>query len=215
VAPASAAKKLYGSCQLKRTFLSSIFLFFFSFLHFLKKKASPKKHMSDHYSENSENTRNLSIGDLYPVLKEKDALIHRIYMAGLGVGVYKDESPILATSGLFQCLGLTGYDASVKAGFLAHIAPSQTPQMVMNRLLTELGAKGVSRAKFDVTLLTPAFANPENVDAIIQKLTGNPLVNRLVIVDFFPNLKTQGAPVEGIALDLRNGQLLTYKPIKS
>jgi hypothetical protein len=41
-APASAAKKLYGSCQLKRTFLSSIFYFSFLSTFLWKRKVSQR-----------------------------------------------------------------------------------------------------------------------------------------------------------------------------
>ncbi len=151
----------------------------------------------------------------YPVMDVTDE-VAEVVQANFGVTDAKDEKPIIATSSLFTCIGLLGYDREHNLGFLMHISPSNDVRGGLERLYQELARTHPDYEKeFDAHIVASSFHDFQNYRDLEEALRGSPsgLGTRLKAsypIEFVPDMKREGKPGEGVALDTRNGTVFAY-----
>ena len=155
------------------------------------------------------------ISEQYPVI-DVSGEVAEVVQANFGVTDSRDEKPIIATSALFTCIGLLGYDREHNLGFLMHIQPSNDVRGGLERLYQELAQTHPDYEKeFDTHIVASTFHDFQNYRDLEEALRGNPtgLGTRLKAsypIEFMPDMKREGKPGEGVALDTRSGTLFAY-----
>jgi hypothetical protein len=151
----------------------------------------------------------------YPVMDVTDE-VAEVVQAKFGVTDSSDEKPIIATSALFTCIGLLGYDKEHNLGFLMHIQPSNDVKGGLERLYQELARTHPDYEKeFDAHIVASTFHDFQNYRDLEKALRGNPsrLGTRLKEshpIEFVTDMKREGKPGEGVALDTRSGTIFAY-----
>ena len=155
------------------------------------------------------------ISEQYPVMDVTDE-VAEVVQANFGVTDSRDEKPIIATSALFTCIGLLGYDREHNLGFLMHIQPSNAVREGLERLYQELAQTHPDYEKeFDTHIVASTVHDFQNYRDLEKSLRGNPtgLGTRLKTsypIEFMPDMKREGKPGEGVALDTRSGTIFAY-----
>ncbi len=155
------------------------------------------------------------ISEQYPVMGVGDE-VAEVVQANFGITDAQDEKPIIATSALFTCIGLLGYDREHNIGFLMHIQPSNDVKGGLERLYQELARTYPDYEKeFDVHIVASTFRDFQTYRDLEEALRENPsrLGTRLKSaypIEFVPDMKREGKPGEGVALDTRDGSIFAY-----
>ena len=155
------------------------------------------------------------MSEQYPVMDVTDE-VAEVVQANFGVTDSNDKKPIIATSALFTCIGLLGYDSKHNLGFLMHIQPSNDVRGGLERLYQELVRTHPDYEKeFDAHIVASTFHDFQNYRDLEEALRGNPtgLGTRLKAsypIEFMPDMKREGKPGEGVALDTRSGTIFAY-----
>ena len=155
------------------------------------------------------------MSEQYPVMDVTDE-VAEVVQANFGVTDSTDGKPIIATSALFTCIGLLGYDKEHNLGFLMHIQPSNDVRGGLERLYQELARTHPDYEKeFDAHIVASTFHDFQNYRDLEEALRGNPsgLGTRLKAsypIEFVPDMKREGKPGEGVALDTRSGTIFAY-----
>jgi len=155
------------------------------------------------------------MSEQYPVMDVTDE-VAEVVQANFGVTDSREKKPIIATSALFTCIGLLGYDKEHNLGFLMHIQPSNDVRGGLERLYQELAQTHPDYEKeFDTHIVASTFHDFQNYQDLEEALRGNPtgLGTRLKAsypIEFMPDMKREGKPREGVALDTRSGIIFAY-----
>jgi hypothetical protein len=155
------------------------------------------------------------MSEQYPIMHVTDE-VAEVVQANFGVTDAKDEKPIIATSALFTCIGLLGYDKEHNLGFLMHIQSSNDVKGGLERLYQELARTHPDYEKeFDTHIVASTFHDFQNYRDLEEAVRGNPsgLGTRLKVsypIEFMPDMKREGKPGEGVALDTRSGTIFAY-----
>ena len=155
------------------------------------------------------------MSEQYPVMDVTDE-VAEVVQANFGVTDSNDKKPIIATSALFTCIGLLGYDSKHNLGFLMHIQPSNDVRGGLERLYQELVRTHPDYEKeFDAHIVASTFHDFQNYRDLEEALRGNPSglgtrLNASYPIEFVPDMKRKGKPGEGIALDTRSGTIFAY-----
>ena len=155
------------------------------------------------------------ISEQYPVMDVTDE-VAEVIQANFGVTDSNDAKPIIATSALFTCIGLLGYDRGHNLGFLMHFQSSNDVRSGLERLYQELSQTYPNIEKeFDANIVTSTLGDFQIYRDLKEALRGNPSglrtrLNASYPIEFKLDNNRVGKPCEGIALDTRNGTILAY-----
>ena len=155
------------------------------------------------------------ISKQYPIMDVTDE-VAEVIQSNFGVTDSTDGKPIIATSALFTCIGLLGYDKEHNLGFLMHIQPSNDVRDGLERLYQELARTHPDYKKeFDAHIVASTFRDFQNYKDLEEVLRENPsgLGTRLKAsypIEFTPDMGREGKPGEGVALDTRSGTIFAY-----
>ncbi|RMD66256.1 hypothetical protein D6817_04480 [Candidatus Pacearchaeota archaeon] len=150
------------------------------------------------------------ISKQYPVMDVTDE-VAEVVQGNFGITDSNDEKPIIATSALFTCIGLLGYDREHNLGFLMHIQSSNDVEGGLESLYQELARTHPDYEKeFDTHIVASTFRDFQNYRDLEEALRRNPsgLGTKLKAsspIEFTPDMKG-----EGIALDTRSGKIFAY-----
>lgn len=155
------------------------------------------------------------ISKQYPVIDISEE-VAEVVQAQFGVTNARDGKPIIATSSLFTCIGLLGYDKEHDLGFLMHIQPSSDVRGGLERLYQELARTHPdSEKEFDTHIVASSYHDFQNYRDLEEALRGNPSgfgtrLKSAYPIKFALDMKREGKPGGGIALDTRSGAIFAY-----
>lgn len=156
------------------------------------------------------------IQEQYPVLGPNEE-VAEVEQKNFGVTDSKDKKPIIATYGLYTCIGLVGYDRIHNLGFLMHIDPLNSVQGGLEGLYQELARTHPDYDKeFEAHMVASTFHHFQTFRNLEEVLRGSPsgLGTKLKFafpIEFVPDTKRErGKPGEGVALDTRTGTIFAY-----
>lgn len=136
--------------------------------------------------------------------------VKEIIQTEFGITHAKDKKPVLATRGLADCLGITGYNQKHKIGFLIHNDFGTSP--ISSSLVYHLGRLTEDKQKYEVHLIGGLN---KGIKKQVKKI-----IDSLTTYNFNENVKFEivekdlygGGQIKSrsIALDTRNGEICNY-----
>lgn len=136
--------------------------------------------------------------------------VKEIIQTEFGITHAKDKKPVLATRGLADCLGITGYNQKHKIGFLIHNDFGTSP--ISSSLVYHLGRLTEDKQKYEVHLIGELNKGiKKQVKKIIDSLTTYNF-NKNVKFEIVEKDLYGGGQIKSrsIALDTRNGEIYNY-----
>src|SRR3989338_2478051 len=159
--------------------------------------------------------RHRKLSDQLPV-KTPDAFTVEVRQGNLGMTYAEDRCPVLATVGLFTCIGLAGYDKETRLSFLMHIQPSNDVVRGLKLLGDELEATyPFVRNKFEQRIISSLYREVSNFRELEEALRskekyGTVRLKLVDMIEFVLDERRMEKPGEGVAIDSNTGYLFTY-----
>jgi len=126
----------------------------------------------------------------------------------LGITNSKDKKPVIATSCLTNCVGITGYNKENKAGFLIHADAMTHP--ILPVLVGSLGRLTPEKQVYGVHLIGgQSKGEKRHINRIIDSLTINNLNEKIRFEIVEKDLYGEDMK-RNIALDTRTGEIFDY-----